>query len=185
METPHPSTGCVAIQPILCEPVSLLATPGDSGPVSMETANPSTGHAAIQPVLRDPVSLSDTTLPATSSLSSIKEKTLADFFLSSSEHLAQLELNEELNAYMLQVLATEKGDTETPFLNLQDYFGLTRITHTERSHVVYLEVMDAVEDTKDTVMQLLHDFRREFVDEKGMEWLVVDGDARFMKSYRH
>jgi len=40
--------------------------------------------------------------------------------------------------------------TEQPFINLQDYFNLTRVTHTERSQVAYLEVMDAISDRKDT-----------------------------------
>ena len=41
--------------------------------------------------------------------------------------------------------------TEQPFINLQDYFNLTRVTHTERSQVAYLEVMDAISDRKDTI----------------------------------
>ena len=46
--------------------------------------------------------------------------------------------------YMLQKSATAEVfcSTEQPFINLQDYFNLTRVTHTERSQVAYLKVMD-------------------------------------------
>ena len=54
---------------------------------------------------------------------------------------------------MLQKSATAEVfcSTEQPFINLQDYFNLTRVTHTERSQVAYLEVMDAISDRKDTI----------------------------------
>ncbi len=38
--------------------------------------------------------------------------------------------------------------------------------------------MDGIADTKDTVMQLLHDLRQEFICGRGMQWLVVEGDAK-------
>ena len=53
---------------------------------------------------------------------------------------------------MLQKSATAEVfcSTEQPFINLQDYFNLTRVTHTERSQVAYLEVMDTISDRRDT-----------------------------------
>ena len=38
--------------------------------------------------------------------------------------------------------------------------------------------MDAVADTKDTVIQLLRDLHHELIDGRGMRWLVVEGDAK-------
>ncbi len=55
---------------------------------------------------------------------------------------------------------------------------MTRATHTQRSQVAYLEVMDAVADTMDTIVQLLHDLHQEFICGRGMQWLVVEGDAK-------
>ena len=43
---------------------------------------------------------------------------------------------------------------------MQDYYALTRPTHTERSHVMYLEVLDAVADSKDTMMGLLYSLKK-------------------------
>ncbi len=55
---------------------------------------------------------------------------------------------------------------------------MTRVTHTERSQVVYLEVMDAVADNKDTIIQMLHDLHQKNVCDGSMQWLVVEGDAK-------
>ena len=38
--------------------------------------------------------------------------------------------------------------------------------------------MDAVADSKDTVMQLLHDLQQQFIVGKNMKWLVLEGDAK-------
>ena len=38
--------------------------------------------------------------------------------------------------------------------------------------------MDAVADSKDTVMQLLHDLQQQFIVCKNMKWLVLEGDAK-------
>ena len=63
------------------------------------------------------------------------------------------------------------------FLGLQDYCALTRSTHTEESYVMYLDVLDAVADCKDTMMGLLHSLRKMFVEDRNMRWLVLEGDA--------
>lgn len=78
----------------------------------------------------------------------LKHKTIDDFVIGDSECLALQELQEEINTYMLQVLARDSNKSETPFLSMQDYFTVTRVTHTERSQVVFLEVMDAVTDRR-------------------------------------
>ena len=61
---------------------------------------------------------------------------------------------------------------------MQDHFTLTKITHNEKSNVAYIEVMDAVADCRDTIMQLVHSFREKFIVGQGMRWLVVAGDAK-------
>ena len=63
-------------------------------------------------------------------------------------------------------------------MNIQDYFSLIRVTHTEKSEIVYLEVMDSVADTKDTVMQLLHELHQQFIVDMNIQWLVLEGDAK-------
>ncbi len=98
--------------------------------------------------------------------------------MSGPENTALRELQEEVNVYMLHTVATAKSVSESPFMSIQDYFSLTRVTHTERSQVVYLEVMDAVADNKDTIIQMLHDLHQEFICDRSMQWLVVEGDAK-------
>ena len=67
-------------------------------------------------------------------------------------------MQHELFSYMLQKLAVAETSSEHPFINIniQDYFKVTRATHTEKSRVAYLEVMDAITDSKDTLLELLH-----------------------------
>lgn len=65
-----------------------------------------------------------------------------------------------------------------PFLSIQDYFNLTRATHTETSTIVYLEVMNAISDTKDTQLELLHELFTKFIKDQPREYLVVEGDQK-------
>ena len=42
----------------------------------------------------------------------------------------------------------------------------------------YLEVMDAVADTKDTMIEMLYNLHRKFIEDQGLNYLVVEGDAK-------
>ena len=44
--------------------------------------------------------------------------------------------------------------------------------------MVYLEVMDAVADSKDTIMEMLHKLCERFIQKQNRKWLVVEGDAK-------
>lgn len=88
---------------------------------------------------------------------SLEKQTLDDFKMSSSDISAVWELQWELNTYMLQKLIIGNCEQQQVFLNIQDYFSITRVNDTEQSKILYLQVMDAVADSKDTIMQLLHD----------------------------
>ena len=52
------------------------------------------------------------------------------------------------------------------------------MTHTERSRVVYLEVKDAIADSKDTMMQTLHELNEQYIVGQNCQWLIVEGDAK-------
>ncbi len=109
----------------------------------------------------------------------IRNKTLKDFVLSESETAAVRDLQQEVNTYMFHKLSVSNSTVQHPFINLQDYFSLIKITHTQKSRVVYLDVMDAKADSKDTVMELLHDLRKQFIENLNQKWLVVEGDGKF------
>ena len=60
-----------------------------------------------------------------------------------------MDLQSEMNAFIIHREALCNSSFEYTFLNLQDYYSITRPTHTEVSNVVYLhvEVIDAVVKT--------------------------------------
>lgn len=47
--------------------------------------------------------------------------------------------------------------------------------------ITYLEVMDAVADCRDTMMQLLHNLQQQFIMGQSMKWLVLEGDAKLFE----
>ena len=51
--------------------------------------------------------------------------------------------------------------------------------------MIYLEVLDAVADCKDTMMTLLHSLRSRFFEERNMRWLVLEGDAKLYEILKH
>ena len=53
---------------------------------------------------------------------SLKDKTLADFKLSEEELMALQEIHGEINTYMFHRLAVSNTESESTFLNIQDYF---------------------------------------------------------------
>ena len=38
--------------------------------------------------------------------------------------------------------------------------------------------MDAIGDSKDTLMAALHDLHKQYIKEQELQWLVVEGDAK-------
>ena len=110
----------------------------------------------------------------------LKDKNLSDFMMSPEENGALQDVHYDLFNYMLQKSATAEVfcSTEQPFINLQDYFNLTRVTHTERSQVAYLEVMDAISDRRDTLTELLHDLYIKLIKDQEREYLVIEGDQK-------
>ncbi len=79
---------------------------------------------------------------------------------------------------MLLSFAASKRESNKPFMSIQNHFTVTRVTHTEKSNVAYLEVMDAIADSKDTIMHMLHELHQQFIIGGNMSWLVVEGDAK-------
>ena len=94
------------------------------------------------------------------------------------EKIALAELKEEMDVYMLQKVAVATKFPQKTFLNIQDYFSCMRATHTEKSNVYYLNVMDAIADNKDTLISMLHDLHKQFIAEQNCQYLVVEGDAK-------
>ena len=104
--------------------------------------------------------------------------TLSHFLCNDNEKESQRELESEMNSYIVHRVVFTNSSSQYPFLHLQDYCSLIRSTHTEVSKVIYLEMLDAVADCKDTMMVVLHNLRTRFIEERKMRWLVLEGDAK-------
>ena len=109
---------------------------------------------------------------------SIKDKTIAEFKMREEETMSLQEMHRQVHTYMFQKHAVNNTECEGTFLNIQDYFSVTQVTHTEKSRVVYLEVMDAIADSKDTMMQMLHELSEQYIIGQNCKWLIVEGDAK-------
>ncbi len=110
---------------------------------------------------------------------------LRSFQLSPTEEGAMRKLREELDTYILQKhiyssnCNTEAAQSDSPVvLNIQGYMKVIRPAQTEKSNVVYLHVLDAKSDSKDTLMQVLQDLQHRFIEGQQKEWLVLAGDAK-------
>ena len=79
---------------------------------------------------------------------------------------------------MLQKVAIGSTNPQETFINIQDYLSLVRANHTEKSNVLYLDVMDAKSDSKDTLMSMLQNLHQQFISRQGRQHLVVEGDAK-------
>ena len=62
---------------------------------------------------------------------SLKDKTLSDFLMSEEEAEALTELKDEINTYMFQKVTVNNKKPQKTFLNIQDYFSVTRPNHND------------------------------------------------------
>ena len=98
--------------------------------------------------------------------------------LNEEELDATYEIQTTLNFYIAQRTALQNKEPDKILLNMQDYLRLTTGTHTEKSNVTYLQVMDAVADNKDTLIQLLSDLQEQFISNGIHEYVILEGDAK-------
>ena len=64
---------------------------------------------------------------------------------------------------------------------LQDYLATIRPTHTHPSEIEYHNVLDAVADSKDTVMTVISDLYEQYVVQHNLTHLILEGDAKLYK----
>ena len=123
---------------------------------------------------------------------------LQDFQVNSSEGDVKHRLLQKLNTYMSLKQVSASSDSQVPFLNVQDYMREARPTNCEKSNIVYLQVLDAKADSKDTIMHILHNLNRRFIEGQKKECLLVAlkfeygeelkwllGDWHLLKNYQN
>ena len=119
----------------------------------------------------------------------VHSKLLSDFEPTPAELTSMLDLQDELHSYIfLRSSAHNSKDPESTFLGMQQFFSVVRANNTEKSNVQYLEVMDAVADTKDTMIALLHNLHSKYILHQHQEFLVLEGDAKLfdiVQSLKH
>ena len=102
---------------------------------------------------------------------------LKDFTVNDVENEALSELNNEIFTYMLHKLSLQEEENKT-LVSLQDFLSLVHPNRTQKSEVQYLRVMDAVADTKDTMMSMINDLHKRYIDGTNCCYLVIEGDAK-------
>ena len=110
----------------------------------------------------------------------ISKPTLENFRVSSSEHLKMEDLEGDPLSYCLLSHNHKKVNKEssTYFVTLQEYLSLTKVVEVEQSKIVYMKVLDAIADQKDTLIHILHDLHKKFIEEMRLEHVLVEGDAK-------
>ena len=98
---------------------------------------------------------------------------LARFQQSASEETVLQTLREQMDLYVLLQYhvhnqLSHRFELDSPVvLNMQDYMKLVRPVVPDKSNVVYLQVLDAKSDSKDTLMQILHELYQQFIIGQG------------------
>lgn len=87
-------------------------------------------------------------------------------------------LHHDIYAYQLQQNIYNKTSDDFFFSNLINYMSITQPLTVEKSNVVYYKVIDAIADQKDTVLAVLHSLYATYINGKGLDYLIVEGDAK-------
>ena len=142
----------------------------------MEQCNTSTTHES---------SLSGMFNKTTSISHGTNDMSLADFHTNSQENSSYLEFQEEIHAYTFLKLSMHKRRPQDIFIGIQDYFSITRPTCAQKSNVKYHRIIDAIADTKDTMMVMLHELHELYITQRKQNYLIVEGMPNYMKSFIH
>ena len=82
---------------------------------------------------------------------------------------------------------TSQSNTQN-LLNIREYMRITNPQTIEPSNVVYLSVLDAKADSKDTIMQVLQDANKRYMKGLKKQHIIKEGDAKvyeLIQSLKH
>ena len=109
---------------------------------------------------------------------------LPGFQQSATEEAVLQTLREQMELYVLLQYHVHKQlphhfELDSPVvLNIQDYMKLVGPVIPDKSSVVYLKVLDAKSDSKDTLMQILHELYQQFIIGHEKKNLVLVADSK-------
>ena len=102
---------------------------------------------------------------------------LAEFLPTTNEKAVFSELQEQMHSYILLRHSVHQQAPDKVAPGLQDYLATIRPSHTHPSEIKYHSVLDAVADSKDTVMTVISDLYEQFVVQHNLTHLILKGDA--------
>lgn len=110
--------------------------------------------------------------------SPLEGKGIRDFQITVNERNALESLREKLNVYLLLTCENTKISPQEPLLNMQEYLRSIKPCKEEESNVAYLSVLDAKADSKDTIMQVIHDIHKRYIEGQNKQWVIIEGEAK-------
>ena len=107
---------------------------------------------------------------------------LQRFRLSVAKVCAVTQLREEMDTYILQKHTNgDSSETNQTILNIQDYMTVISPVTSEKSNVVYLQVLDAKSESKDTLMTFFFDYISVSLKDKEKNFCLLQPMLNCMK----
>ncbi len=131
------------------------------------------GHTSNSPTQQEP----------TGGIDSRKKLKLEQFKMTSPERAKLDSFQHNLLCYNIQKCHyLDKINSDkliSSFLDLHEYMSATKPVTVEQSNILYLQVLDAIADSKDTLIHILHDLEGRFIRQRhNLDFLLVEGDAK-------
>ena len=101
--------------------------------------------------------------------------------LSTSERSAIARFKKEMDMYTLfnYLLSTDDtSEVDACTLSIQDYMTIVCPVTVQKSNIIYMQVLDAKSENKDTLMTIMFDLHKHFIEQQGKEFLVITADAK-------
>ena len=101
--------------------------------------------------------------------------------LSTSERSAIAQFKKEMDMYTLfnYFLSTDDtSEADACTLSIQDYMTIVCPVTIQKSNIIYMQVLDAKSENKDTLMTIMFDLHKRFIEQQGKEFLVITADAK-------
>ena len=118
--------------------------------------------------------------PASESRNSRNYTTL-DMQIVQREKSAIAQFRKEMDTYTLLNYTHCKDGADTPIMSVQEYMAVISPVTAQKSNVVYMEVLDAKSESKDTLMTIIFDLHERFIERQGKKFLVLAADGKLFE----
>ena len=135
--------------------------------------------------------LPPTQIPVLQYSSSIQRLPNLQVELSANEISTIAQFQKEMDMYTFVNYILSKNDTaagEPCLLRIQDYMSVVCPITVQKSNIVYMQVLDAKSENKDTLMTIMFDLHQRFIKQQGKQFMVLTADAKLyevLQSLKH